>query len=451
MTHQHEPEEDVNLEVDEEEYIEAGDIDEEHTLNEGVDAIHMDDDEDEEDGTFGGFHGTRPVEGDDDMVEVVDDSVQGFFAHKEPVYSVGMHPTDENIIVTGGGDDKSYLWRADTGDQMFELTGHTDSVTAVGFNTTGEYVASGGMDGKVKVWKVATGELLATVDGPDEIVWLNWHSKGNILLAGATDSTIWMWGMPSGKFMNVFSGHSASVTAGLFTPDGKKIVSVSGDGSLIVWDPKTASAMVKLTSDDQRFHQEPINVVSVHKDSVLALTGSADASARLVNLNTGTIVASFENHADSVETVGFSSVLPLAATGAVDGKLNIWDVTTMRLRQTCQHSVCAPFWMLRLCSNWLTDTQRTESLKFLLLGCRCQASMARQLAAYYELLRRPDGEAMGWADRQLREDVDGTPGCTFGFRNVSGWSNGSDGFGRWNVVKFAQYNCKEKDVWDGFT
>lgn len=133
------------------------------------------------------------------MVEVVDDSVQGFFAHKgqylpllilkilpldpfphghcmtlsthtEPVYSIGIHPTDENIIVTGGGDDKGYLWRADTGDQLFELAGHTDSVTAVGFSTTGDYVATGGMDGKVKVWKVATGELLATVDGPDEIV-----------------------------------------------------------------------------------------------------------------------------------------------------------------------------------------------------------------------------------------------------------------------------------------
>ena len=32
--------------------------------------------------------------------------------------------------------------------------------------------------------------------------------------------------------------------------------------------------------------------------------------------------------------------LPLAATGSVDGKLNIWDVTTMRLRQTCNHDVC---------------------------------------------------------------------------------------------------------------
>lgn len=29
--------------------------------------------------------------------------------------------------------------------------------------------------------------------------------------------------------------------------------------------------------------------------------------------------------------------LPLAATGSVDNTLNIWDVATMRLRQTCKH------------------------------------------------------------------------------------------------------------------
>lgn len=23
--------------------------------------------------------------------------------------------------------------------------------------------------------------------------WIDWHPKGNILLAGASDSTIWMW------------------------------------------------------------------------------------------------------------------------------------------------------------------------------------------------------------------------------------------------------------------
>jgi WD40 repeat protein len=31
--------------------------------------------------------------------------------------------------------------------------------------------------------------------------------------------------------------------------------------------------------------------------------------------------------------------MPLAVTGSLDGTANIWDVTTMRLRQTVRHDV----------------------------------------------------------------------------------------------------------------
>jgi ribosome assembly protein SQT1 len=95
--------------------------------------------------------------------------------------------------MSGGGDDKSYLWRCDTGEMLKCLDGHTDSVTSVAFSCDGRYVASAGMDGKVRVWNAETGDFCVAVDGPDEVIWIDWHPKGNILLAGASDSTIWMW------------------------------------------------------------------------------------------------------------------------------------------------------------------------------------------------------------------------------------------------------------------
>jgi len=88
----------------------------------------------------------------------------------EPVYDVALHPVHQNIAVSGGGDDKSYLWRLYDGEQLYEFGGHSDSVTQVAFSVDGTYVASGSMDGKVRVWKSETGEFVCELEGPDEVV-----------------------------------------------------------------------------------------------------------------------------------------------------------------------------------------------------------------------------------------------------------------------------------------
>jgi hypothetical protein len=40
----------------------------------------------------------------------------------DSVYAVAIHPENPILIASGGGDDRCYLWRADTGEKIFELT-----------------------------------------------------------------------------------------------------------------------------------------------------------------------------------------------------------------------------------------------------------------------------------------------------------------------------------------
>ena len=35
-----------------------------------------------------------------------------------------MNPINDDIIVSGGGDDKGFLWRCDTGEQLSKLLGN---------------------------------------------------------------------------------------------------------------------------------------------------------------------------------------------------------------------------------------------------------------------------------------------------------------------------------------
>ena len=51
----------------------------------------------------------------------------------------------------------------------FEIqSGHTETVTSVAFSHDGQLLASGGFDGLVKVWEVASGTLKFTLEGSGE-------------------------------------------------------------------------------------------------------------------------------------------------------------------------------------------------------------------------------------------------------------------------------------------
>jgi angio-associated migratory cell protein len=168
-----------------------------------------------------------------------------------------------------------------------------------------------------------------------------WHPKGNVVLAGSRDNSTWMWLAATGAYMNVFSGHSGPVTCGDFTPDGmsclvhrfvhcmclqllsgKQIVTGSEDGTVRVWDPKTAATTTQLQGHG--FHSDAI--ICMHINSAnLMVTGSQvlcpsligrdanclqDNTAKIANLSTGKVLGNLSKHTDFVEAVAFSSRYP---------------------------------------------------------------------------------------------------------------------------------------------
>lgn len=165
------------------------------------------------------------------------------------------------FIPAGGGDDTAYLWKFAKRDEIIvseadvsgdapsksagvvissiKLSGHTDTVTTVGFNFNGSLALTGGYDGIVRVWQVATGELVQTLEGPEDVEWAHWHSKGNAIIAGSRDGTVWMWLTHNGQCVHVFAGHDGAVSAGTFTKDGKMICTGGEDGTVRQWMPKT--------------------------------------------------------------------------------------------------------------------------------------------------------------------------------------------------------------------
>jgi len=380
---------------------EAHDMDEAFRVDDCVeinieddDDIPPDDDDDfDDDMMSGGEIGTLDNDDDeDDEFSGVDDS-RCTVSHTNAVLAVAGSAHDNSIFVTGGQDDVAILWKIkqvvnpETQQQGLEceeagrLTGHTDSVTSVGFSYDGQYVATSSYDGSVKVWKCtegAMGELFQTLEGPSkEVEWMAWHPKGHVIIAGSLDCTAWMWWVPTGKVMQVFAGHADAVTCGCWVTGGKIICTGSTDRSVIMWNPRSGQPAASFRS----LHDGGVVAVAAHGELPLVATGSEDACAKVVHAETGKVVATLSGHTDTVECVAFNhpeNPMQFLATGSMDGKVQIWDCKTWEVRCALndhgEGGIIRCKWLPTAAySNFLCTCSTDKTLRlFDALGGRCE-------------------------------------------------------------------------------
>lgn len=292
-----------------------------------------------------GNAGDEGWETEDEMEADQDDSDLTFSSHKGSVFCVSLDPVTNSMAVTGGEDDKAYVWSVSDGEVLFECTGHKDSVTCAVFSHDSSLVATGDMSGMIKVWKVETKEEIWSFEVGD-LEWLEWHPCAPVLLAGTDEGNVWMWKVPAGD-CKTFQSAACQATSGKVLPDGKRAVVGYEDGSVRVWDLKQGNAIHVIKGQDG--HQGALTCLACNKDGSLVLTGSVDGGAKLINTTTGKVLGAFtvegkakgskdgEEETNSVESVGFCNILPLIAVAYLDGTLAIYDLSSQVLRHRCQH------------------------------------------------------------------------------------------------------------------
>src|SRR5690242_10041302 len=113
--------------------------------------------------------------------------------------------------------------RAQAGDaiEVVVQTGHAAAITAVAVSDDGKSVASGGMDGAVKLWDVASGEAVRTFSG-DGLLWpsaVALTRDGERLLVSDAESA------------RVYDASSGALLSRVATGDG--LLLLAGDGTAI--------------------------------------------------------------------------------------------------------------------------------------------------------------------------------------------------------------------------
>lgn len=132
---------------------------------------------------------------------------------------------------------------------------------------------------------------------------------------------------------------------GGFSSDGKVILTASEDGTVRVFDPKNGTPLYVFQGHG--FHTDVVTCIQTHPtNNSIVMTGSADTTAKILNIQTGKVLGTLTGHTDSIETVGFCENLPLVATGSLDKNLNIWDANSTQLRGSCTHEVIKYFFVI---------------------------------------------------------------------------------------------------------
>jgi WD40 repeat protein len=126
---------------------------------------------------------------------------------------------------------------------------------------------------------------------------------------------------PKAALLRTLEGHSGAVTSVSMTPDGKRAVSGSVDGSLRLWDLDGGACLRALHG-----HGGTVTSISVTPDARLVVSGSDDSTLRVWDLDNGQCLRTLEGHNGSVKSVSVTPDGRRVVSGGEDTTLRVWDL-----------------------------------------------------------------------------------------------------------------------------
>ncbi len=242
--------------------------------------------------------------------------------HTASVNSVAIS-ADGRLVASGSQDATVKLWDVATGAEVRTIE-HGHWVEAVAFSPDSLHVASGGWDDTVRLWQIATGAEVQQFAAGVPVQTLAFSPDGTLLVAAGARGTILMWDAASGDEVRQFSGHEGWVQSVAFSPDGAFMVSGGGDETARLWDPGTG-AQVRQFSD----HTSEVLSVAISPDGsqVASAAEYPDDTIRLWDATTASeeaLIAVFGNPS----SMAYSPDGKYLASGANDFSVQLWDLAT---------------------------------------------------------------------------------------------------------------------------
>jgi WD40 repeat protein len=200
--------------------------------------------------------------------------------HRSPVQAIAYSP-DSAYLASAGWDDTVRLWDMATGEVVHSLRGHRSDVMALAFNDDNTRLLSGAYDNQAILWDVTTGEELATLEGHEDGIEAV-AIMGDTLITTGRDGTL-RWWSSAGESLHVVEASEDRLQA-MVVRDG--VVYVGGRaGDVQAWRYAEGEA--------ERIAQydigTPIAEMRIKGDMLLLGTGSDGFAFQQIALADGTL------------------------------------------------------------------------------------------------------------------------------------------------------------------
>jgi WD40 repeat protein len=245
---------------------------------------------------------------------------------------------DGSLIATTDRHDV-LLTRAADGTRLATMSGHTGDVSGVAFDRSGTHLASSSNDGTVRLWQVAGGVAVRTLDPVDTVGFSVAFRSDDRLVVGDSVSGISVWDPTTGTLLGrvlttaqgiaslAVSGDGHTVIGGSMTgpitvwelgrtaytftdlavvaaspqPRGPLLVAVTGDGGVWLWNRVTGEPARRLADEPGRR-----SGAAFSPDGTRLATVGDDGTVRVRDVATSAVVGQFTVAGTELSTVAFS-------------------------------------------------------------------------------------------------------------------------------------------------
>ncbi|ETO16593.1 guanine nucleotide-binding protein beta subunit [Reticulomyxa filosa] len=243
--------------------------------------------------------------------------------------------SDSRHIVTASQDGKLIVWNGLSGNKQLAITLNSAWVMTCAFSPSYDYIASGGLDNTVSIFRTTAKDNNAPNGGKFkskvELLFFLKKKKNLMYLKGGKKkkkNKLFVGWKLIKELYRELEKHDGYLSCARFVDESNsEIISSSGDGTCILWDIENRTP--KSVYAD---HTSDVMCVSLNqKNPPLFVSGSVDSTAKVWDTRKGEhAVANFTGHTADVNSVQWFPDANCVITGSDDGSVRLFDIRSYR-------------------------------------------------------------------------------------------------------------------------